>query len=65
MTDVILDIQNVKQTVDVQDVKVKKNPNFSAQLRELIVEQKQEELPDGKIRITMILDPKIKEVNHG
>ena len=59
----VLDIQNVKQKSDIEytQKKVQTNKNFGSQLRHLIIDQKQETLPDGKIEITMVLDPKITE----
>lgn len=61
MGDTVLEIQNVTQQVQSSDVQIKANPNFGRQLRKKIVEQKQEKLPNGLIRITIDLDPSITE----
>ena len=60
MTDTILDIQNVKQMNGVDDVDIKKT--VAAKLKDMIVEQKQEKMDNGNIKITLILDPKIQGV---
>lgn len=52
MADTVLEVQNVTQVVGVDSVKT-----FGQRLREKIVYQKQEEIEDGKIKITIILDP--------
>lgn len=59
--DIRLDIQNVIQKPNMQYV-TKTNTNFGTDLRKLVVEQTQETMPDGKIKITMVLDPSIKEL---
>ena len=60
MTDTILNIQNVKQMNGVDDVDIKKT--VSAKLKDMIIEQKQEKMDNGNIKITLILDPKIQGV---
>jgi hypothetical protein len=55
---VVLDIQNVTQKISVDDVSMKKN--VVNLIKSKIIEQTQEKLDNGNIKITFILDPKIQ-----
>jgi hypothetical protein len=59
---VVLEIQNVTQKSSVQDVSVK---SIGQRLKSMIINQTQEKLENGNIKITLILDPKIQEVKGG
>lgn len=61
---VVLDIQNVSQKLNIDDISMKKN--IGQKLKSMIIEQTQEKLENGNLKITLILDPKITEVKtHG
>ena len=61
MTDTVLEIQNVSQNVGVDNLKVKKN--FGQRLREAAGNSyKQEKLPNGDIKITMVIPENKQEV---
>ena len=62
MMDTVLNIQNITQKVDVEDVSVK---SIGQRLRDMIIDQTQEKLENGNIKITLILDPKIQGVKNG
>lgn len=51
-----LDIQDVKQKINVESVGKK--------LSSMIISNTQEKMEDGNIKIVLILDPKIQEFNH-
>ena len=61
MTDTVLEIQNVSQNVSVDNLKVKKT--FGQRLREAAGNSyKQEKLPNGDIKITMVIPENKQEV---
>ena len=53
-----LNINNVSQSVDVNT----RTKTFGQKLMEQVVEHTQEELPNGDVKITLIVKPKIKGV---
>lgn len=59
---VTLEIQNVTQKLSVQDVSVK---SIGRRLKDMIIDQTQEKLKNGNIKVTLILDPKIQGVKNG
>ena len=57
--EVVLDIQNVTQKLDVDSPELKKS--FGQRLRESATEYKQEKLPNGDIKITLVIPAKKPE----
>jgi len=61
MNDTVLDIQNVTQILDVDSPELKKS--FGQRLREAAGDSyKQEKLPNGDIKITLVIPAKIQGV---
>lgn len=63
MTDTVLKIQNVTQVMGVDSPTLVKRA--AKRLKDMIIEQKEEKLPNGTIKLTLILDPKIQGVKNG
>jgi len=62
MKDVVLDVQNVTQKIDTDDLKIK---SFGQRLREAAGDSyKQEKLPNGDVKITMVIPAKIPGVKN-
>ncbi len=60
MNDTVLDIQSVKQNLSIDKVKT-----IGKKLKSMIIDRKEEKLPNGNIRLTLILDPKIRSNDNG
>lgn len=64
MSDIVLDIQNVTQKLDIENPELKKS--FGRRLREAATEYKQEKLPNGDVKITLVIPAKKpEEKNNG
>ena len=64
MTDTVLEIQNANQSLKLEDIKIVKN--FGQRLREAAGKSyKQEKLPNGDIKITMVIPANKQEVKNG
>lgn len=64
MSNTVLEIQNVTQKINVDDPELKKS--FGQRLREAAGDSyKQELLPNGDVKITMIIPAGAQGVKHG